>query len=66
MQRSHFSALQKLLSASSQIKCAPTALLIKILRLNDSFIPANMDADFPETQTPLDEKLKKTFPSMER
>jgi hypothetical protein len=25
-----------------------------------------MDADFSETQTPLDEKLKKTFPSMER
>ena len=55
-----FYKLQKLLSASSQIKCAPTARLIKILRLNDSFIQANMDADFPATQTSFSHKMKTT------
>ena len=55
-----FYKLQKLLSASSQIKWAPTAWLIKILRLNDSFIQANMDADFPATQTSFSHKMKTT------
>jgi hypothetical protein len=46
-----FQHYKKLFCTSSQIKCAPTAWLIKLLRLNGSFIPVNMDTDFSETQT---------------
>ena len=53
-----FQHYKTLFCASSQIKCAPTAWLIKLLRLNDSFIPENMDTDFPETQTCFSHKMK--------
>ena len=53
-----FQHYKTLFCASSQIKCAPTDWLIKLLRLNDSFIPENMDTDFPETQTCFSHKMK--------
>ena len=48
----------KLCCASSQIKWAPTAKLIKLLILCHSFIPTNMDTNFPEPQTCFSHKMK--------
>ena len=60
----HYSALIVFSITKTIIRLVSNKMCSYCLRLNDTFIPANMDVNFPETQTPLDEKLQKTFPSI--